>query len=172
MKNLMKSLIEIVLYTNKNKMHDLNGGINQSQFTDCRNNGEDYSDALVVSCRTCVVRNFFVNFKCCNNNSIHKTHVLFVHYRCWNRNGVRLPHHRLRQEPLPQAAAFLIRHLGFRPVWGYGSVLSYDGVPAVVRFLSYLLLRTLLLPSHMTRFQWILSGVDGHGIECVETSPS
>lgn len=132
---------------------------------------------LVVSCRNCVVRMFMVlNVKSCNcfNNNLIciDTHALFVYYRCWNRNGVWLPYHRLRQEPLPQTTVVLIRHLGFRPVWGYGSLLSYDGVPVVVRFLSYLFIRTLLLPSHMTRFQWILSGVDGHGIECVETSPS
>lgn len=96
---------------------------------------------------------------------------LYCNYsRSGYRNSVRLFDHRLRQEPLPQAAAVLIRHPGFRPVWGYGSVLSYDGLPAAVRFLSYLLLRTLL-PSNIKRFQCILSGVGGHGIECVETSP-
>jgi len=54
--------------------------------------------------------------------------------RNWIR--LRLPHHRLRQEPLPQAAAFLIRHLGIRPLRGYGSFLSYDGLPAALRFLN------------------------------------
>merc|ERR1711963_1329643 len=48
-----------------------------------------------------------------------------VRSRNWLR--VRLPDHRLRQEPLPQAAALLRRH---------GTVLSYDGFPAALRLLS------------------------------------
>lgn len=35
----------------------------------------------------------------------------------------------LPQEPLPEAAALLLRHPGLRSVWGYGSLLSDGGVP-------------------------------------------
>merc|ERR1712223_1931904 len=54
--------------------------------------------------------------------------------RNWLR--VRLPDHRLRQEPLPQAAALLLRHPRLRPLRGHGTVLSYDGFPAALRLLS------------------------------------
>lgn len=58
--------------------------------------------------------------------------------RSWYWISLRLPDHRLCQEPLPQAAAFLLRHSWFCLVWGYGTVLSYDGFPSSVRFLSRL----------------------------------
>merc|ERR1711864_12469 len=52
---------------------------------------------------------------------------------CWVRSwywiSLRLPHHWIRQEPLPQAAAFLLRHSRICPVRGHGPVLSYDGLP-------------------------------------------
>merc|ERR1712154_605356 len=48
----------------------------------------------------------------------------------------RLPDHRLRPEPLPQAAALLLRHSWLRPLRGHGTVLSYDGLPAALRLLS------------------------------------
>ena len=56
--------------------------------------------------------------------------------RSWNRLRVRLPHHRLRAQPVSEAAALLVRHPGIRPVRGHGSVLFDDGVPAAVRVLS------------------------------------
>merc|ERR1719373_764294 len=49
---------------------------------------------------------------------------------CWNRLRLRLAHHRLRQEPWSQAAAVLLRHPGIRPLRGYGTFLSHDGLPA------------------------------------------
>merc|ERR1711874_456559 len=54
----------------------------------------------------------------------------------WYRLCLRVPHHRLRQEPLSQAAAVLLRHLGLCPVRGYGSVLFDDGLPPALRFLN------------------------------------
>lgn len=42
------------------------------------------------------------------------------------------------QEPLPEAAALLLRHPGFRSVWGYGSLLSDGGVPHPVRHVKTL----------------------------------
>merc|ERR1711946_78730 len=56
--------------------------------------------------------------------------------RSWYRICVRIPHHRLRQEPFPQAAAFLLRYPWICPVRGHGSVLFDDGLPSPVRFLS------------------------------------
>merc|ERR1711936_921940 len=63
------------------------------------------------------------------------------HRRCCRIRGrdrfcVRLPHHRLRQEPLPQAATLLLRHPGIRPVRSHGTVLLDDGIPPPVRFLE------------------------------------
>merc|ERR1711976_187572 len=55
--------------------------------------------------------------------------------RSWYRICVRIPHHWLRQGPLPQAAAFLLRYPWIRPVRGHGSVLFDDGLPSPVRFL-------------------------------------
>merc|ERR1712126_414252 len=65
-------------------------------------------------------------------------HPVAVHLRPqgWNWLRVRLPDHRLRQEPLPQAAALLLRHSRLRPLRGHGTVLSYDGLPAALRLLS------------------------------------
>ena len=42
----------------------------------------------------------------------------------------------LRQEPVSQAAALLLRHFGLRSVRGYGAFLSHDGFLAPLRFLS------------------------------------
>lgn len=66
------------------------------------------------------------------------------------------------QEPLPEAAAFLLRHPGICSVWGYGSLLSDGGVPHPVRhvntftahylpFLQYLLPRSLFPSLNFTR---------------------
>merc|ERR1712045_799929 len=48
----------------------------------------------------------------------------------------RLPHHRICQEPLPEAAAVLLRHSWLRPLRGHGTLLSYDGLPPALRLLS------------------------------------
>merc|ERR1711899_684744 len=50
--------------------------------------------------------------------------------------SIRIPHHWLRKKPIPQTTTFLIRHLGFRFVRSYGSLLSYDGLLTPLRFLS------------------------------------
>merc|ERR1711971_1464029 len=55
--------------------------------------------------------------------------------RSWYWICVRIPHHWLRQEPLPQAAAFLLRYPWIRFVRGHGSVLFDDGLPSALRFL-------------------------------------
>merc|ERR1711971_1342446 len=53
-----------------------------------------------------------------------------VHLRLW------LPHHRIRQEPLPEAAAVLLRHSWLCSLRGHGTLLSYDGFPPFVRLLN------------------------------------
>lgn len=66
------------------------------------------------------------------------------------------------QEPLPEAAALLLRHPGICSVWGYGSLLSDGGVPHPVRhvntfkahylpFLQYLPPRSLFPSLNFTR---------------------
>merc|ERR1711926_34220 len=56
--------------------------------------------------------------------------------RCWNRFSLRISHHRLCQEPQPEAAAVLPRYPGIRPVRGHGTILFDDGVPPPVRLLD------------------------------------
>merc|ERR1712172_410721 len=56
--------------------------------------------------------------------------------RSWNWLRLRLPHHRIRQEPLPEAAAVLLRHSWLCPLRGHGTLLSYDGFPPFVRLLN------------------------------------
>ena len=55
--------------------------------------------------------------------------MLFVCCRCWYRQRVRQSSNRLRQEPVPQATALLVRHPRVRPVRSHGSLLSHDGFP-------------------------------------------
>merc|ERR1711935_680660 len=61
-------------------------------------------------------------------------------WRCrfgsWYRNSFRLPHHWLRPQPIVEVAALLLRHFGFRPVRGHGSVLFDGCLPHPVRPLS------------------------------------
>lgn len=57
-------------------------------------------------------------------------------YRCWYRYCIRLPNYRLRQESVAQTAAFLLRHLGFRPFRGHGALLFDDGLFVTIRFLN------------------------------------
>ena len=40
------------------------------------------------------------------------------------------------QEPLPEAAAVLLRHSWLCPLRGHGTLLSYDGFPPALRLLS------------------------------------
>jgi len=60
----------------------------------------------------------------------------YGHRLCRYRLSLRLTHHRLREEPIPQTAALLIRHFGLCPLRGHGSLLSYDGFFAVIRVLN------------------------------------
>merc|ERR1712156_634992 len=57
-----------------------------------------------------------------------------IRSRYWIR--LRFPHHRLCPQPIPQTTTFLLRHSGIRPFRSHGSFLSYDGLPAFVRFLN------------------------------------
>merc|ERR1712088_1062549 len=56
--------------------------------------------------------------------------------RSWNWLRLWLPHHRIRQEPLPEAAAVLLRHSWLCPLRGHGTLLSYDGFPPALRLLN------------------------------------
>merc|ERR1712060_301541 len=47
-------------------------------------------------------------------------------FRCWYRNSFRISHHRLRQKPILEGSAFLIRYFGIRLVRSHGFVL-FDG---------------------------------------------
>lgn len=60
--------------------------------------------------------------------------------RCWYRNSIRFPHHWLCQKSIVETTVVLICYLRFRLVWSYGSVLSYDGLLAALRFLKCLTL--------------------------------
>ena len=40
------------------------------------------------------------------------------------------------QEPLPEAAAVLLRHSWLCPLRGHGTLLSYDGFPPALRLLN------------------------------------
>merc|ERR1712038_1812206 len=57
----------------------------------------------------------------------HVCHRRCCRVRSWNRLRLWLPHHRIRQEPLPEAAAVLR---------GHGTLLSYDGFPPALRLLN------------------------------------
>merc|ERR1712186_59572 len=57
----------------------------------------------------------------------HVCHRRCCRVRSWNRLRLWLPHHRIRQEPLPEAAAVLL---------GHGTLLSYDGFPPAPRLLN------------------------------------
>merc|ERR1712233_145910 len=56
--------------------------------------------------------------------------------RSWNWLRLRFPHHRIRQEPLPEAAAVLLCHSWLCPLRGHGTFLSYDGFPPALRLLN------------------------------------
>merc|ERR1712130_963418 len=59
-----------------------------------------------------------------------------VAVRSWNWLRLRFPHHRIRQEPLPEAAAVLLCHSWLCPLRGRGTFLSYDGFPPALRLLN------------------------------------
>ncbi|XP_071656002.1 ATP synthase F(0) complex subunit C2, mitochondrial isoform X1 [Patagioenas fasciata] len=54
----------------------------------------------------------------------------------WHRHRLREPHHRLRQEPLAETAAFLLCHLGLCPLRGHGAVLPHGGLPHPLRHVT------------------------------------
>merc|ERR1712038_19456 len=66
----------------------------------------------------------------------HVCHRRCCRVRSWNRLRLWLPHHRIREEPLPEAAAVLPRHSLLRPLRGHGTLLSYDGFPPALRLLN------------------------------------
>merc|ERR1712121_29441 len=66
----------------------------------------------------------------------HVCHRRCCRVRSWNRLRLWLPHHRIRQEPLPEAAAVLLRHSWLRSLRGHGTLLSYDGLPPALRLLN------------------------------------
>merc|ERR1711997_1325448 len=76
---------------------------------------------------------------------------------CWYRLRFRVPHYRLRQEPVSQAAAVLLRHLGICSVRGYGSLLFDDGLPSALRFLNE---KNNLNPT------WCIPSTDSLKIKC------
>merc|ERR1739838_660583 len=58
------------------------------------------------------------------------------HHRRQQGHRLSCQVHRVRQEPLPQAAALLLRYPGIRPVRSHGTVLLDDGIPPPFRFLE------------------------------------
>merc|ERR1711936_895978 len=66
----------------------------------------------------------------------HGCHRRCCWVRSWNWLRLWFPHHRIRQEPLPQAAAVLLRHSWLCPLRGHGTFLSYDGFPPALRLLN------------------------------------
>merc|ERR1711971_1229763 len=73
---------------------------------------------------------------CCQVHWSRRCHRRCRRVRSWNWLRLRLPHHRIGQEPLPEAAAFLLRHSWLCPLRGHGTLLSYDGFPPFVRLLN------------------------------------
>merc|ERR1712000_355419 len=57
----------------------------------------------------------------------HVCHRRCCRVRSWNWLRLWFPHHRIRQEPLTEAAAVLR---------GHGTLLSYDGFPPALRLLN------------------------------------
>merc|ERR1712126_464584 len=57
----------------------------------------------------------------------HVCHRRCCRVRSWNWLRLWFPHHRIRQEPLLEAAAVLL---------GHGTLLSYDGFPTALRLLN------------------------------------
>merc|ERR1712137_665667 len=67
------------------------------------------------SCRQTTLR------LCCQPRYRYRRQIHWC--RCWYRNSFRLPHHWLRQKPIPQGSTFLICHFGIRPLRSHGSFL-------------------------------------------------
>merc|ERR1712241_820161 len=73
---------------------------------------------------------------CCQVHWSRRCHRRCCRVRSWNRLRLWFPHHRIRQEPLPEAAAVLLRHSWLCPLRGHGTLLSYDGFPPALRLLN------------------------------------
>merc|ERR1711863_46467 len=73
---------------------------------------------------------------CCQVHRSRRCHRRCCRVRSWNRLRLWLPHHRIRQEPLPEAAAVLLRHSWLCSLRGHGTLLSYDGFPPALRLLN------------------------------------
>merc|ERR1712130_381476 len=73
---------------------------------------------------------------CCQVHRSRRCHRRCCRVRSWNWLRLWLPHHRIRQEPLPEAAAVLLRHSWLRSLRGHGTLLSYDGFPPALRLLN------------------------------------
>ena len=76
---------------------------------------------------------------CFLSRQVHRSrsrHCRSRRVRGWYWISLRVSHHRLRQEPVSQAAALLLRHSGLCPVRGHGTLLFDDGLPPPVRFLK------------------------------------
>merc|ERR1711971_954103 len=58
---------------------------------------------------------------CCQVHWSRRCHRRCRRVRSWNWLRLRLPHHRIRQEPLPEAAAVLLRHSWLCPLRGHGT---------------------------------------------------
>merc|ERR1712172_58809 len=70
---------------------------------------------------------------CCQVHWSRRCHRRCRRVRSWNWLRLWLPHHRIRQEPLPEAAAVLLRHSWLCSLRGHGTLLSYDGFPPFVQ---------------------------------------
>merc|ERR1712213_167666 len=53
---------------------------------------------------------------CCQVHRSRRCHRRCCRVRSWNWLRLWFPHHRIRQEPLPEAAAVLLRHSWLRPL--------------------------------------------------------
>merc|ERR1712107_739838 len=73
---------------------------------------------------------------CCQVHRSRRCHRRCCRVRSWNWLRFWFPHHRIRQEPLPEAAVVLLRHSWLRPLRGHGTLLSYDGFPPALRLLN------------------------------------
>merc|ERR1712121_112934 len=73
---------------------------------------------------------------CCQVHRSRRCHRRCCRVRSWNRLRLWLPHHRIRQEPLAEAAAVLLRHSWLCSLRGHGTLLSYDGFPPALRLLN------------------------------------
>merc|ERR1711971_225026 len=73
---------------------------------------------------------------CCQVHWSRRCHRRCRRVRSWNWLRLWLSHYRIRQEPLPEAAAVLLRHSWLCSLRGHGTLLSCDGFPPFVRLLN------------------------------------